>query len=69
VAGFEAALEVALQRIAESAQTYAFCDELHRFYILKRYPFSVVYRIEADDILVVAIAHSSRDSSFWHGRG
>ena len=67
-AGFEAALEVALQRIVDSPSTYALCDKRHRFYILKRYPFSIVYRMEGDEILVVAVAHSSREMPYWHGR-
>jgi plasmid stabilization system protein ParE len=67
-AGFQAALEVAFGRIADSPLTYALCDERHRFYILKRYPFSVVYRVETELILVVAIAHSSRAAHYWQGR-
>jgi plasmid stabilization system protein ParE len=68
-AGFEAAVEVALQRIADAPELWALCDDRHRFYILRRYPYSIVYRIEGEDVLVVAVAHSSRDESYWHGRG
>jgi plasmid stabilization system protein ParE len=65
-AGFEAAIEIALQRIAASPESHAYCDERHRFYILKRYPFSIIYQVQDEHILVVA--DSSRDSAFWHRR-
>ncbi len=33
---------------------------------LKRYPYSLVYRIEGEDLLlVVAVAHSSRKPNYW----
>lgn len=32
------------------------------------YPYSLVYRVEPDGVLVIAVAHSSRSSSHWRGR-
>jgi len=32
---------------------------------LKRYPYSLVYIINASHILVVAVAHSSREPNYW----
>lgn len=33
---------------------------------LKRYPYSLVYRIESEDlVLIVAVAHSSRKLNYW----
>ena len=68
-AGFEAAIEVALQRIADTPEQWPLADDRHRLYILRRYPYSIVYRSAGDDVLIVAVAHSSRDESYWHGRG
>ena len=68
-AGFEAAVEVALRRIAETPEAWPLCDERHRFYILRRYPFSIVYRIESFGVLIVAVAYSSRSATYWRGRG
>jgi plasmid stabilization system protein ParE len=67
-AGLEAAMEVALQRIAESPELYPLCDDRHRFYVLRRYPYSVVYRVESGNVLVVAVAHNRRSPSFWKDR-
>jgi plasmid stabilization system protein ParE len=67
-AGFEAAVEVALRRIADAPEQWPLCDDRHRFYILRRYPYSVIYRVDAGEVIVVAVAHGSRSESYWHGR-
>ncbi|MBY0228599.1 MAG: type II toxin-antitoxin system RelE/ParE family toxin [Gemmataceae bacterium] len=37
--------------------------------ILIRHPYSVIYRVEEDGIvLVVAVAHSSREPGYWQRR-
>jgi plasmid stabilization system protein ParE len=68
-AGFEAAVEVALRAIAEAPERWTACDERHRFYTLRRYPYSIYYRVEAAGALIVAVAHTGRSDSFWRGRG
>ena len=42
-------------------------DELRRF-VLRRFPFSVVYAVVADVVFVVAIAHGSREPEYWRPR-
>ena len=68
VIGFEAAVEVALRAIGQAPELWTRCDERHRFYVLKRFPFSIIDRLEADAVLVVAIAHARRSASYWQGR-
>ena len=68
-AGFEAAVEVALRAIAAAPERWTACDDRHRFYVLRRYPYSIIYRSEADHVLVVAFAHSSRSATRWQDRG
>ena len=43
-------------------------DEDHRFAVLRRYPYSLVYQVQQDRIYVVAVAHSSRSAGYWQGR-
>lgn len=35
---------------------------------LRRFPFSVVYRVDQDEILILAVAHHSRSPRFWWRR-
>ena len=43
-------------------------DDEHRFAVLKRFPYSVVYRVQPAGIYVIAVAHSSRSPGYWQGR-
>jgi plasmid stabilization system protein ParE len=35
---------------------------------LERFPYLLVYEARDDEVLIVAIVHSSRDPGYWHGR-
>lgn len=35
---------------------------------LRRFPYSVVYTVDGDDLLVLAIAHQHRKPSYWRSR-
>ena len=36
--------------------------------VLKRFPFDVIYRVEAAQIVILAIAHHRRRPAYWAGR-
>ncbi len=67
-AGLEAAMAVALERIADTPEAFPLCDDRHRFYVLRRYPYSIVYRVESGDVLVVAVTHNRRSPTRWQNR-
>jgi hypothetical protein len=35
---------------------------------LHRYPFSIIYRIEVERVLIVAVAHERRRPGYWKTR-
>jgi toxin ParE1/3/4 len=67
-AGFSdeiAAAESAIVRLPEAWPPH---DHGTRRYLLQRFPFSVVYRVEARRILIVAVAHARRRPGYWKSR-
>jgi plasmid stabilization system protein ParE len=36
--------------------------------VVRRFPYCVFYRPHPDRVEVIAVFHSSRDPSIWHGR-
>jgi plasmid stabilization system protein ParE len=36
--------------------------------LVERFPFAVYYRIDADDVVVLAVTHSRRDPKSWQSR-
>lgn len=66
--GFEAAVAEAVQKIADHPELYALVDDRHRQCLLRRYPYSLIYRVEPDQVLVIALPHSQRSAAYWQGR-
>jgi plasmid stabilization system protein ParE len=40
-----------------------------RVAVLERFPFTIPYQIKYDDIVVLALAHTSRRPGYWSQRG
>jgi plasmid stabilization system protein ParE len=40
----------------------------YRRKLLERYPYGIIYRIEGEEILIIALAHTSRRPAYWRGR-
>jgi toxin ParE1/3/4 len=39
-----------------------------RHFVLRRFPFSIVYAVHPDLVFIVAIAHGSREPDYWRLR-
>ena len=59
------AAESAIVRLPDAWPPF---DHGTRRYLLQRFPFSVVYRVEARRILIVAVAHARRRPGYWKSR-
>jgi plasmid stabilization system protein ParE len=67
--GFEVEFRRALESISQYPDRYPLCDDRHRFCLLKRYPFQVIYREVAEDRwLILAVAHTGRRPGYWLDR-
>lgn len=61
-------LDRTIESVRQFPEMYPLFDDRHRYAVLRRYPYSVVYRMDGDRIRVVAFAHSRRSSGYWQGR-
>jgi len=61
------AVDGAIAKIVESPQRWPAFSGARR-YILRRFPFSVIYRVVDGRVQVVAVAHHSRRPSYWGQR-
>jgi plasmid stabilization system protein ParE len=66
--GFLHEIEQARSAIQTSPEAWAQYLFDTRRYLLKRYPYVVVYRVTDERIEVVAIAHGRRKPGYWAGR-
>ena len=66
---FALQLDQALNRILRDPESPTELGRGYRYVKIKRYPFTVVYRIQpAGETLVVAIAHTRRRPGYWSRR-
>ena len=66
--GFSEEIDAAESAILRLPDAWPRFDHGTRRYLLRRYPFSVVYRADPNRILVVAIAHGHRRPGYWRSR-
>ena len=66
--GFEAEFERVINAIQASPRRFPLCDPSHRFCLMRRYPFQVIYRETSGQALIVAVAHAKRQPGYWRER-
>ena len=54
--------------ILDDPEVWPIYDETTRRYLLKRFPFAIVYMVSEEKISVVAVAHCKRKPGYWKGR-
>lgn len=65
---FDVEFDRALTQIAADPERFPLCDARHRFFLLRRFPFRIVYRMAHEDVVVIAVAHGSRTHAYWVDR-
>ena len=61
-------LDLAMARIEEAPRRWPPYLADTRRYLLRRFPFFVVFREVDDRVQIVAIAHAKRRPGYWLGR-
>lgn len=65
---FDRALESALETILSSPTTWAIYTQNVRKYRLRKFPYSIFYRLDADVVTIVAVMHAKRRPDYWLDR-
>jgi plasmid stabilization system protein ParE len=58
----------ALERILAGPEDFPFARNDIRTVPVKRFPYTVLYRVERNRILVVAVFHAKRNPRIWQSR-
>lgn len=61
-------IEKAIEQICRAPRTFPQFEGEVRRCLARRFPFTVLYTIESDHILVVALMHCSRKPGYWRTR-
>ena len=65
---FLSELDRAIELISQSPIRWPIYLHGTRYFLLRRFPFAVVYRELGETLQIVAIAHGRRRPGYWKGR-
>jgi toxin ParE1/3/4 len=65
---FAQAAELAVQRVAAAPLTWPPVAHNIRRCLLSRFPYSLVYRTDAEPLRVIAVMHHRQRPGYWRGR-
>ena len=61
-------LDRALSLIGQAAEIWPLYEAGARRLVMRRYPYSIIFRERSSVLEVIAVAHQSRRPGYWHGR-
>ena len=67
-ADFTAEVEKAIWRILEAPAQWRCVEEDVRRYLLRRFPYGILFTVEERCVLIVAVMHLSREPGYWRHR-
>jgi toxin ParE1/3/4 len=62
------AIEDTIYRIREFPNRYSAIDDDIRRCMARRFPYGILYVVEQDYILILAVMHCSREPGYWKDR-
>ena len=65
---FIQSVEAAIGRILEAPERWRTIDEDVRRCLTRVFPYGILYTIETDYVLIVAVMHCSREPGYWKSR-
>lgn len=61
-------VEQVIQFLLEHPEMGSRLDDDLRHFVLRKFPFSIVYAIVNDLVYIVSVAHGSREPQYWRPR-
>ena len=65
---FLAVVEATFNAIVEMPHSWPRIDARHHRYVLRRFPFSIIYRFDDAEVVLVSVAHHKRRPGYWARR-
>jgi plasmid stabilization system protein ParE len=65
---FVASVEDTIDRILEAPLRWRILEDDVRRCLTRVFPYAVLYTVEPEFVLIIAIMHCHREPGYWHGR-
>jgi len=66
--GFAAEVDRAMDMVLAAPQRWPIGEHGSRKFVLRRFPFAIIYRERPDAVQILAIAHGHRRPGYWKAR-
>lgn len=67
-ADFTVEVESAIQSVLNTPDRWRCIEEDIRRFLVRRFPYGILYTIEQDYVLILALMHLSREPGYWRHR-
>ena len=61
---FDTEFDKALGAIASNPKRFPGCDERHRYYLMRHFPYQIIYRQHQDHWVAIAVAQTARKPDY-----
>jgi plasmid stabilization system protein ParE len=65
---FLSKVELAIRSIVDSPERWPIVRSDIRRHLVQRFPFSLLYRVDAEEIVILAVMHHKRHPAYWLSR-
>ena len=65
---YMASVETALRRVVEAPDRWAVVEQDVRRCLTKVFPYAILYSVEGDFVLIIAVMHCHREPAYWRRR-
>lgn len=65
---FVAEIDRAVEQIGDAPDRWPRHTQGTRRFVLRRFPFTLIYRVGSAEVEIIAVAHGRRRPDYWKGR-
>ncbi|MDP1797508.1 MAG: type II toxin-antitoxin system RelE/ParE family toxin [Planctomycetaceae bacterium] len=65
---FEAEVDRLLELIVARPEMFGRYDDQHRFAVLRRFPYRIIYQVHRGRVFVIALPHANHHPDYWMDR-
>jgi plasmid stabilization system protein ParE len=67
-ANFETEVDRGVRLISQSPLRWPKFDNQRRRFIVRKFPYSIIYELHGEEVVVLAVAHGKRRPRYWQER-
>jgi len=61
-------IQSAVQKIQRNPESWAVIEDGIRKFLIVKFPYKILYMIDPDTIVIIAVAHHKRKPGYWRSR-